>query len=536
MSFLPEVHMRYRSWLVGSLVFLVPALARAETYVVTVGGDDSASGLEGSPWATLQHAADSVGPGDTVLVEPGEYAGFNVTKSGTMGAPITFSALPGATILSENGQTGQDGINIEDTEGGGVVAFVVVEGFTITGMARAGIRTAVSSHVSIRKNKLDQNGRWGILTGFADDLVIEDNECSRSVDEHGIYVSNSGDRPIIRRNYVWSNNANGIHMNGDASVGGDGIISDALVEANILFDNGVAGGSAINCDGVSSSRIQNNLVWNTHGSGISLYQIDGGEPSQDNVVVNNTILVASDGRWALNIREGAVNNRVYNNILWSEHAFRGAIDIAMDALPGFVSDHNLMIDRFTLDGSAVLELQGWQAATGQDAASSTAEPMFVSPADDDYHLLPGSPGVDQGTAMEAPGADLDGVARPQGAAFDIGAYELCPGGDCPTGMGGGGAGGNGAGGNGAGGNGAGGNGTGGNGTGGGEGGDDGFCGPQFGSACSGDDSGGCGCRMAGASSTDGAGQRPATGAALLAAVAWALGALRRNRKKSRNAS
>jgi len=61
---------------------------------------------------------------------------------------------------------------------------------------------------------------------------------SRSQAEHGIYVGNSGDRPVIRRNVVWGNNANGIHMNGDLSQGGDGIISGAIVEGNIIHDNG----------------------------------------------------------------------------------------------------------------------------------------------------------------------------------------------------------------------------------------------------------------------------------------------------------
>jgi MYXO-CTERM domain-containing protein len=498
--------MLHRSWLVGSIVLLAPSLATAETYVVAPGGDDGASGLAGSPWATLQHAADSVVAGDTVSVEPGEYAGFNVTRSGSMGAPITFSAKPGVIITSPNGQTGQDGINIEDTDNGEVVAYVVVEGFDCSNMPRAGIRTAVSSHVTIRHNKADQNGVWGILTGFADDVLIEDNECSRSGDEHGIYVSNSGDRPIIRRNVLWSNNANGIHMNGDASLGGDGVISNALVEGNIIYDNGLAGGSGINCDGVSDSRIQNNLIFNTHASGISLYQIDGGEPSQNNVIANNTILVASNGRWALNIREGAVNNKVRNNILLNEHSFRGAIDIAMDALPGFVSNNNVMIDRFTLDeGGSVLELQAWQAATGQDMASSITPPTFAAAGSDDYHLQPASEGVDQGTEMEAPGADLDGIARPQGAGFDIGAYELCTSGNCPMGAGGGGTGGNGSGGNGSGGN-----ATGGDGSGGADGGSGG-----------GGSEGGCGCRTTG--------EDPAGGAALLAAVAAALSASRRRK-------
>ena len=32
------------------------------------------------------------------------------------------------------------------------------------------------------------NGRWGIFTGFADDLTVEDNETHDSMAEHGIYV------------------------------------------------------------------------------------------------------------------------------------------------------------------------------------------------------------------------------------------------------------------------------------------------------------------------------------------------------------
>src|SRR5262249_60466214 len=111
--------------------------------------------------------------------------------------------------------------------------------------------------------------------------------------EHGIYVSNSGDRPVIRGNYVWGNRGNGIHMNGDRFQGGDGIISNALVEQNVIIENGRGGGSGINAAGVQDSRFQNNLIYNTHASGISLYRIDGSEGSKRNVVVNNTVVVAA---------------------------------------------------------------------------------------------------------------------------------------------------------------------------------------------------------------------------------------------------
>jgi Protein of unknown function (DUF1565). len=136
-------------------------------------------------------------------------------------------------------------------------------------------------------------------------VTIENNVCTRSAQQHGIYVSNSGDNPVVRGNVCWGNFSCGIHMNGDASQGGDGIISGALVENNVLYNNGAGGGSGINCDGVQNSTIRNNLIYNTHASGISLYRIDGGGPSSGNLVVNNTVLVAADGRWALNVSDGA---------------------------------------------------------------------------------------------------------------------------------------------------------------------------------------------------------------------------------------
>ena len=68
-------------------------------------------------------------------------------------------------------------------------------------MPRTGIRSVTNDHVTIRNNVGDTNGRWGILTGFSDDLLIENNDdVALASSEHGIYVGNSGDRPVIRDN------------------------------------------------------------------------------------------------------------------------------------------------------------------------------------------------------------------------------------------------------------------------------------------------------------------------------------------------
>ncbi|MCE9576157.1 MAG: right-handed parallel beta-helix repeat-containing protein, partial [Deltaproteobacteria bacterium] len=399
--------------------------AAASSYVVAPTGSDGNDGSMAHPWATLQHAADTVAAGDNVAVKAGSYAGFQLETSGTAGKEIIFVGQPGAQITADNGTT-PDGINLEGA------SYVRIEGFTINGRTRAGIRAVTCDHVTIRGNRTDQNGRWGIFTGFCDDLLIENNETSRSGTEHGIYVSNSGDRPVIRGNLVWGNHGNGIHMNGDISSGGDGIISGALVEANIVYGNGVGGGSGINCDGVQGSTYRNNLVFANLSAGLSLYMIDGAAGSTGNTVINNTILMPSGSRWALNIQDASSGNHFINNILLHDGA-RGALDISADSLPGTTSDYNVVTSRFTKDGgSSIQALAAWTSATGLDAHSrvATSAAVFVDPAATNaagFALADGSPAIDHGTATGAPPTDLAGNPRPQGAGIDVGALEKCTG-------------------------------------------------------------------------------------------------------------
>ncbi len=67
-------------------------------YVVSPTGSDTNPGTPDLPWATLQHAADSVAPGDSVTVLPGQYSGFQLSTSGTADQPISFAAASGVVI------------------------------------------------------------------------------------------------------------------------------------------------------------------------------------------------------------------------------------------------------------------------------------------------------------------------------------------------------------------------------------------------------------------------------------------------------
>lgn len=438
-----------RSQAICSTIEPLERRAMLSTYYVSPTGSNASAGTSAAPWLTLQHAADRVVAGDTVIVTSGNYVGFDLRASGTPTARVTFQAQPGAVIDRVNTFTNRDGINVENA------SYVTIDGFTLIGTnnattSRAGIRVvgdgfdnpnSFSKGVIVQNNSADRWGTWGIFTAFADDMIIQNNVCSRSVKEHGIYFSNSGDRPVIRNNTVWGNNACGIHMNADIETGNaslpgvDGIITGALVDGNTAYGNGVAGGSAINCDGVQNSRIVNNVIHGNHSTGIALYQIDAAGPASGNTIANNTIINAADARFCVLITDGAVYTTVFNNIFYNLHSTRGAIELSGDSTPGFKSDYNLVEDRFSHDESFV-SLAQWRTLTGQDAHSSAIsqaqmQALFTNYGGSDFTLVQGSQATDAGVSGLANGAqkpapmiDRNKAARPAGGAFDIGAYEF----------------------------------------------------------------------------------------------------------------
>jgi hypothetical protein len=333
-------------------------------------------------------------------------------------------------VVNAAGPANKHGSNIEVELFDDTVRYWVIDGIESAGSGRYGIDIRVTEFITVQNCFVHNSALTGIFLAFSYHPAIIHNESSFN-GEHGVYQSNSGDYPVINGNRLHHNAAAGLHMNGDRNfTPGDGIISFALVEKNIVYENGVQGGSGINCDGVSDSIIRNNLLYNNHASGISLYAIDGAEGSSRNLVYNNTVVMAQGARWCVNIpasTEGQASptgNKIKNNILYTPDSNRGSVVTYSAAPPGFESDYNIVVNRFsTDDGDSGLALSSWQAGS-LDLHSIIADPtsLFVNPAGGDYHLKPNSPAAAAGIVLAQVTDDLDGLVRPSGSP-SIGFFE-----------------------------------------------------------------------------------------------------------------
>ncbi len=260
---------RWYLFALAGLAAISPAPLSARTMYLSAGGDDNSQPGPGATFRTVGRAFEALAAGDTLIVREGSHLGGQiVTVSGTAAAPIVIRGESLSAAIDSAARDNRDALRLEGC------SYIVIENLTFRKGGRGGLAIYGSDHVTVRGCRMGDNGIWGIITSFADDLHLEDNECWGSKIEHGIYHANSGDRFVIRGNRSHHNSGCGIHMNGDPEIGGgDGVLNFGIVENNIIYENGGGkGGAGLNMTHVQDIIVRHNLLYRNHAGGITFYQ------------------------------------------------------------------------------------------------------------------------------------------------------------------------------------------------------------------------------------------------------------------------
>jgi parallel beta helix pectate lyase-like protein len=202
---------------------------------------------------------------------------------------------------------------------------------------------------------------------------------------------------------------------------------DLLVAENVVsrIGTGALDGECRLVHGIYASvprvTIVNNIVHHAVGDGISSWHAASDLTISNNLSADNGgagILVGSGDSGATG--EGNVRTQVTNNVV-HRNARTGIIESSdgeHPVGPGNRYLNNLLSENGGGDGGLLVRRGGSLVSENVEAG-----PRFTDPSGEAYRLAAGSPAIDAGTCAGAPSSSIDGVARPQGSAVDIGPYE-----------------------------------------------------------------------------------------------------------------
>lgn len=361
---------------IGMLSFVLSGQvsAMAATYYVSPSGSDNTSGTSISPFRTIQHAADIVNPGDTVIIEDGVYTDtngdgiiLNVNRGGNSSSWITFKAQNkwGAVLDGQNNSTGY-GVLF-----GSGANYVRIEGLEIKGCADSGIHDNSSGHdLYFYGNSIHDIGRLCTNSDYGND---------------GIYLGSGTANTTADSNVIYNI--------GRLSCGGP---------YDFNHDHGIY------ISGSTNDTVINNIFYNnTSGWDIQLY---GGTQKNINIV-GNTFAFPNPNRSGHIIIYGTQNIVIADNIFYEPTS--EAINASCGEITGLTLQNNL-----TTTNSLGIEGCGGTISgniTGTD-------PLFVNPGGDDFHLQSSSPAIGAGIAWS--GRTYDADANGLSGNPSIGAFEF----------------------------------------------------------------------------------------------------------------
>lgn len=218
-----------------------------------------------------------------------------------------------------------------------------------------------------------------------------------------------------------SGKGNGIAIRDGASYNVfDGCITEncnAAIRFNETVEDGDTGTNPTGHPG-NNNLIKNGIAYNCY-IGVHFFEYSIPGDAGDNTIANCTFYKT---RYMFYAERSCKNMKYINNIFYGTlpatpgGAFRAG-PFASDILPNGSNTYFSNCDFYNIQGDMP---PGFVTST---INGISADPLFKNPSNNDFHLLAGSPCINTGKTIDSVKTDYDSVSRPQGAAYDIGAFE-----------------------------------------------------------------------------------------------------------------
>jgi parallel beta-helix repeat protein len=318
-------------------------------------------------------------------------------------------------------------------------SFIVLDGLVLDGATNVngatGLKiTDAAHHIRFLNGEIKNAAGPGVFTSQkgGNEFInchVHDNgarsAAGKSGFDHGFYIADQTmpDQPGARNvgrieSCLIENHVHGfgIHVYGGGTYG-------YVIKSNVIRNSTWAG---ILLSDAFNTTVVNNIIYNNlhgiemrdNGQMVANNTIYGNKPSvfsAAGIAVKSEEKTASRGWWLpwLAKPTGHAPSRVVNNIIHSNN-------VGIRFEPGA---SGVTVKKNLMGGHASGNFVNPQTNTIQDNLLN-ADPKFVNSRGGDFRLQAGSAAINAGVAVNGVNTDFAGVSRPQGSAFDIGAFEF----------------------------------------------------------------------------------------------------------------
>ena len=439
-------------------------------YYVSLNGSDPGGctgGTQSSPWKTWRKAEACVPAGSTVYFMPGTYTGIfsgsgtDINFKGTSGSPITIKPAPGAegqvsfkqplTLRGQYGVIRDMDLNVNTTStginiyGNNLViqnnkihnssqfrcldvfdraSNVTLEGNEVYNCATEGLETTGGTNVTFRGNTVHDVGYGIKVKGGAQNAVVENNRIFNIK-----YTAISGNSMGCSSGPCGSTNM----TNGSVPVPDRYQAKGVIVRNNVVYS--VSQQAPFMIKGWSDYQIYNNTLFNNAG----WTTFNATEATWEFFDQTALDYAATHSHSACTIYKGSKPcvkfpqyskyGKIKNNIVYG---FNGILELSSGNQTGLGMSSNLYYKSgFSASTSSAYYVSGTKyslaqfMASGYESGTVIADPAFLSASatSPNLRLSSISPAINKGVTLPDVEYDLDGVARPQGTTYDIGAFE-----------------------------------------------------------------------------------------------------------------